>query len=168
MSVVYNMLHEGSSRWSAMRVHDVAGKSQVLFWVLTVKNRHHLTLKSTRLVHDSYPKFVSKRKSNLPRYSSYSSLCVDSVHAEVIFWPNWRFHGKFSLNLVPLKAPERVMDACVGSVNLLHTESMRSEPPLVNRVKAEWDSMLNESTRSGTHVNWWTNIYKDFDSRGLS
>ncbi len=34
---------------------------------------------------DSYPKFVSNIKSNSPRYSIYSSLCVDSVNAELIF-----------------------------------------------------------------------------------
>ncbi len=34
---------------------------------------------------DLYPKFVSIIKSNPPRYSNYSSLCVDSVNAELIF-----------------------------------------------------------------------------------
>jgi hypothetical protein len=34
---------------------------------------------------DSYPKFVLNIKSNLPRYSNYLSLCVDSVNAELIF-----------------------------------------------------------------------------------
>jgi hypothetical protein len=35
--------------------------------------------------HDSYPKFVSNIKSNSPRYSNYSSFCVDSINAELIF-----------------------------------------------------------------------------------
>jgi hypothetical protein len=34
---------------------------------------------------DSYPKFVSNIKSNSPRYSNYSSLCVDSFNTELIF-----------------------------------------------------------------------------------
>jgi hypothetical protein len=34
---------------------------------------------------DSYPKFVSNIKSNSPRYSNYSSLCVDSVNVELFF-----------------------------------------------------------------------------------
>jgi hypothetical protein len=34
---------------------------------------------------DSYPKFVLNIKSNSPRYSNYSSLCVDSVNVELIF-----------------------------------------------------------------------------------
>ncbi len=42
-------------------------------------------IKSNRLVYDSYPQLVSNIKSNLPRYSNYSSLCVDSVNAELIF-----------------------------------------------------------------------------------
>ncbi len=38
---------------------------------------------------DSYPKFVSNIKANSPRYSNYSSLCVDSVNAELIFASNY-------------------------------------------------------------------------------
>ncbi len=43
------------------------------------------SLKAPTWSPDSYLKFVSNIKSNLPRYSNYSSLCVDSVNAELIF-----------------------------------------------------------------------------------
>jgi hypothetical protein len=41
--------------------------------------------KATTWSPDSYPKFISNIKSNSPRYSNYSALCVDSVNAELIF-----------------------------------------------------------------------------------
>jgi hypothetical protein len=82
---------------------------------------------------DSYPKFVSNLKSNSPRYSNYSSLCVDSVNAELnscfmlqyiknvnIFWlmlaPFEHFIVNFSKSY-PLQAPE-----LFSLIHLPHTE----------------------------------------------
>ncbi len=91
---------------------------------------------------DSYPKFVSNVKSNSPRYSNYSSLCVDSVNVELFFASNYiqtlsilqlilapfeHFMDNF-LYPIPLKAPE-LGYACFGWISLPHTESTRSETP---------------------------------------
>ncbi len=50
-------------------------------------------IKSTHLVPWSYPTFVLNIKSNSPRYSNYSSLCVDSVNAKLIFC--FKIHKNF-------------------------------------------------------------------------
>ncbi len=109
-------------------------------------------------------------KLNSTRYTNYSSLCVDSVNAELIFcfklyywywyilyWPHLNISSLIFLNPIPLKAPALVMYAWFGLINLPHTESTRSETRHqlsqhgvrlhVNWVKAEWDSTSTESTQ---------------------
>jgi hypothetical protein len=91
---------------------------------------------------DSYPKFFWNIKSNSPRYSNYSSLCVDSVNAELFFCfklcknclhflidigPHLNISSLIFLNPIPLKAPELVMYACFGLIHLPYTESTRSQ-----------------------------------------
>jgi hypothetical protein len=94
---------------------------------------------------DSYPKFVSNIKSNSPRYSNYSSLCVDSYKEEVIFCfklhtnyqhfmvdicPNEHSMVNFSISY-PFKGARagHVLYACFALVHLPQTESTRSETP---------------------------------------
>ncbi len=132
---------------------------------------------------DSNPKFVMNKKSNSPRYSNYSSLCVDSVKAELIF--SLKLHKTFGIFLVilvpfehfmvhfyksyriPLKVLELVMYACFGLIHLPHTESMRSETPRQlsrcrvrlhdNWVNAVWDSTSTESTQKApTFTKIWS------------
>ncbi len=53
---------------------------------------------------DSYPKFVSNIKSNSTRYSNYSSLCVDSVNAELFFASSYiKTVNIFWLTLAPFE-----------------------------------------------------------------
>jgi hypothetical protein len=117
---------------------------------------------------DSYPKLIWKIKSNLMRYSNYSSLCVDSVIAGLnfassyiktfrIFWlilaPFEHFMVNFSKSY-PYKGV-RASYVCLFWLHLPHTESTRSETHHqltqhwvrlhINWFNAEWDSTSTES-----------------------
>jgi hypothetical protein len=129
---------------------------------------------------DSYPKFASNIKSNSQGYLNYSSLCVDSVNAELIFcfklhkllafsgwyWPVLNISWLIFLNPIPLESQELVMYACFGLIRLPHTESTRSETFRqlsqhwvrlhVKWVNVEWDSTSTESTQKAptfTHIS---------------
>ncbi len=112
---------------------------------------------------DSYPKFVYNIKVNLPRYSNYSSLCVDSVNAELIFccklYKNCyhflvdigpifvHFIVSFSKSY-PFKRRQSWLCIPVLAWFISLTLSQRGVRLFINWVNAEWDSTSTESTQS--------------------
>jgi hypothetical protein len=63
----------------------MAGYTIYVIIMLKVHMHEIFSSKAPTWALDSYPKFVLNIKLNLPKYSNYLSLSVDSVNAELIF-----------------------------------------------------------------------------------